>query len=70
MGEGEPVACVVNSLYFQQSLTWGNHTLSLDPVCHLRVCCLDAHVSTENDGDAFILLGAGQLAALPGQGNT
>lgn len=32
-GKGEPVACVVKSRYFQQSLTWGNLTLSLDPVC-------------------------------------
>lgn len=32
VGEGEPVACVVNSRYFQHSLTWGNLTLSLDPV--------------------------------------
>lgn len=31
-GEGEPVACVVNSRYFQWSLTWSNLTLSLDPV--------------------------------------
>lgn len=43
MGDGEPVACVVNSPCFQQSLTRGNHTSSLDPVCHLGGCCLDAY---------------------------
>lgn len=38
VSEGEPVACVVNSSYFQQSLTWGNLTLSLDPVWVIRAC--------------------------------
>lgn len=32
VGDGGPVACVVNSRCFQQSLTWGSLTLSLDSV--------------------------------------
>lgn len=67
----EPVACVVNSRYFQQSLTRGNLTLSLDPVWVISegvvYVCVCAYVGRMNVIE-FILLREGQLCSLPVQG--
>lgn len=68
-GEGEPVACVVNSRYFQWSLTWGNLTLSLDPVWVMldNVVYVCVYIRRMNVIE-FILLREGQLCSFAVQG--
>lgn len=70
-GEGEPVACVVNCRYFQWSLTWGNLTLSLDPVWvmldNVVYVCVCVYIRRMNVIE-FILLREGQLCSFAVQG--